>query len=189
VFRPASQTAPAFFSVAVRADGKAAALGQSIREAVLAIDADQPVYWLRSMNEWRERMLWSSDLLASMFSVFAGFALLLAVAGIYAVLAFDVARRTREIGVRRAMGADSRAILGMILARAGRQVIGGLLVGLPLAWLCSRALAGLTLKGAGSDPWVYIGVVGVLLLAVLVAGLLPTRRALRVDPMVALRDE
>jgi hypothetical protein len=121
VFRPASQTAPAFFSVAVRADGKAAALGQSIREAVLAIDADQPVYWLRSMNEWRERMLWSSDLLASMFSVFAGFALLLAVAGIYAVLAFDVARRTREIGVRRAMGADSRAILGMILARAGRQ--------------------------------------------------------------------
>ena len=189
VFRPASQAAPAFFSVAVRADGKAAALGQSIREAVLAIDADQPVYWLRSMNEWRERMLWSSDLLASMFSVFAGFALLLAVAGIYAVLAFDVARRTREIGVRRAMGADSRAILGMILARAGRQVIGGLLIGLPLAWLCSRALAGLTLKGAGSDPWVYIGVVGVLLLAVLVAGLLPTRRALRVDPMVALRDE
>lgn len=189
VFRPASQTTPAFFSVAVRADGDAAALGQSIREAVLAIDADQPVYWLRSMNEWRERMLWSSDLLASMFSIFAGFALLLAVAGIYAVLAFDVARRTREIGVRRAMGADSKAILGMILARAGRQVIGGLLIGLPLAWLCSRALAGLTLNGSGSDPWVYIGVVGVLLLAVLVAGLLPTRRALRVDPMVALRDE
>jgi len=189
VFRPASQTTPAFFSVAVRADGDAAALGQSIREAVLAIDADQPVYWLRSMSEWRERMLWSSDLLASMFSIFAGFALLLAVAGIYAVLAFDVARRTREIGVRRAMGADSKAILGMILARAGRQVIGGLLIGLPLAWLCSRALAGLTLNGSGSDPWVYIGVVGVLLLAVLVAGLLPTRRALRVDPMVALRDE
>lgn len=189
VFRPASQTTPAFFSVAVRADGDAAALGQSIREAVLAIDADQPVYWLRSMDEWRERMLWSSDLLASLFSIFAGFALLLAVAGIYAVLAFDVARRTREIGVRRAMGADSKAILGMILARAGRQVIGGLLIGLPLAWLCSRALAGLTLNGSGSDPWVYIGVVGVLLLAVLVAGLLPTRRALRVDPMVALRDE
>lgn len=189
VFRPISQMPPAFFSVAMHAQGDVAALGESVRETVRGIDADQPVYWVRSMDEWRERLLWSSELLASMFGVFAGFALLLAVAGIYAVLAFDVARRSREIGVRRAMGADARAILGMILGRATRQVLLGLLIGIPLAWLCSRALADLTLAGASTDPTVYVLVVGVLLLAVLVAGLLPARRALSVDPMVALRDE
>lgn len=189
VFRPLAQEPPAFVSVALRADGDVAALGEAMREAVRSVDADLPVYWLRPMSEWRDLMLWGSDILAMLFGVFAGFALLLAVAGIYAVLAFDVAQRTREIGVRRALGADARGVLAMILRRGTRQVLAGLAIGIPLAFVFSRVLADLMMPGASSDPWVYAGVVGVLVLAVIAAALIPARRALRVDPMVALRDE
>jgi len=189
VFRPLAQEPPAFVSVALRADGNVAALGEAMREAVHAVDADLPIYWLRPMSEWRDRMLWSSDLLAALFGMFAAFALLLAIAGIYAVLAFDVAGRTREIGVRRALGADARGVLAMILRRGSRQVLAGLAIGIPLAFGFSRVLTGLVMPGATSDPRVYAGVVGVLLLAAVAAALVPARRALRVDPMVALRDE
>jgi predicted permease len=189
VFRPLAQEPPGFVSVALRAEGDVAALGEAMREAVRTVDADLPIYWLRPMSEWRDRMLWSSDLLAALFGLFAGFALLLAIAGIYAVLAFDVARRTREIGVRRALGADARGVLAMILRRGSRQVLAGLAIGIPLAFGFSRVLTGLVMPGATSDPWVYAGVVGVLLSASVAAALVPARRALRVDPMVALRDE
>jgi predicted permease len=189
VFRPLAQQPPAFVSLAVRADGDVAALGEALRDAVRGVDADLPVYWLQPMAEWRDRVLWGTDILAALFGMFAGFALLLAVAGIYAVLAFDVARRSREIGVRRALGADARGVLALIFRRGTRQVLAGLAIGIPLAFGFSRVLAGLMMPGAGSDPRVYAGVVLVLLLAAVAAALVPARRALKVDPMVALRDE
>ncbi len=189
VFRPLSQDPPAFVSFALRADGDVAALGEDIREAVRAVDADLPVYWLRPMSEWRDRLLWGSDILAMLFGVFAGFALLLAAAGIYAVLAFDVAQRTREIGVRRALGADAGGVLALVLRRGARQVVAGLAIGIPLAFVFSRALASLVMPGADSDPRVYAVVTGVLAVIVVAATLIPARRALRVDPLLALRDE
>lgn len=189
VFRPLAQNPPAFVSVALSADGDVAALSESMRDAVRSVDADLPVYWLRPMSEWRDKLFWGSDILAMLFSIFAGFALLLAVAGIYAVLAFDVARRTREIGVRRALGADVHNVLAMVLRRGGMQVLAGLVIGVPLALLFSRALAGLMMPGTDTDPIVYIAVIAALLLAVVAAAIVPARRALRVDPMVALRDE
>ena len=189
VFRPIAQDPTAFVSIAVRADGDVAGLSQAMRDAVRSVDADLPVYWLRPMSEWRDVLFWGSDILALLFTVFAGFALLLAVAGIYAVLAFDVARRTREIGVRRVLGADVGNVLAMVLRRGSLQVIAGLAIGVPLAMLFARVLAGLMMPGAGNDPLVYAGVVVALLLAVLVAAIVPARRALRVDPMVALRDD
>ncbi len=188
VFRPIAQNPPAFVSFALRADGDVGALGESVRQAISAVDADLPVYWLRPMREWQDRILWGSDILAHLFGAFALFALLLAVAGIYAVLAFDVTRRTREIGVRRALGASARGVLAMVLRRGAVQVLVGVAIGAPLAILFSRALASLLMPGAQDDPRVYLGVVGVLLLAVVIAAAIPARRALRVDPMVALRD-
>ena len=134
-------------------------------------------------------MFWGSDILANLFTVFAGFALLLAVAGIYAVLAFDVAQRSREIGVRRAMGADTRGVLTMVLRRGVVQVLIGIAIGTPLALAFARALDSMVITGTAADPQIYFGVAGVLLLAVIAAALIPARRALRVDPMVALRQE
>jgi putative ABC transport system permease protein len=189
VFRPISQNPSGIVSFALRADGDVAALSEAVRNAVSATDANLPVYWLRSMNEWREQILWGTNILANMFGVFAGFALLLAVAGIYAVLAFDVTRRTREIGVRRALGASARSVLAMVLYRGGRQVLIGFAIGLPLALVFSQLLSSMVMPGSQSDPLVYLTVVGVLAIAVALAALLPAQRALRIDPMVALRHE
>ena len=189
VYRPLAQDPPAFVSFALRASGDAGALGESVRGAVRSIDADLPVYWLRPIEEWRARIFWGTDLLARMFGAFAVFAVLLAAAGIYAVLAFDVTRRTREIGLRRALGAPAGSVLAMVLRRGGRQIAVGLAAGLPLAFAFTAMLAQMLMPGSRSDPLVYLAVVGVLGVAVLFAAWLPARRALRVDPMVALRNE
>ncbi len=189
VFRPISQNPPSIVSFAVRADGDVAALSESVRAAVTAVDANLPVYWLQGMNQWRDKMLWGSNILANLFGVFAMFALLLAVAGIYAVLAFDVNARTREIGVRRALGAGTRGVLGMVFKRGARQVIIGLVIGIPLALAFSRLLGAVVMPGASNDPLVYATVIAALAIALLFAALIPARRALRVDPMVALRNE
>src|SRR5690606_13220027 len=165
------------------------ALGESVRDAVSAVDANLPVYWLQGMNQWREKMLWGSNIMADLFGVFAVFALLLAVAGIYAVLAFDVNARTREIGLRRALGAGTRGVLGMVLKRGARQVVIGLVIGIPLALAFSRLLGAVVMPGAANDPLVYATVIAALAIALLFAALIPARRALRVDPMVALRNE
>ena len=124
-----------------------------------------------------------------MIGAFAGFALLLAGAGIYAVLAFDVNRRTREIGLRRALGASAGSVLGSVLRRAARQIAMGLAIGVPLALLFSQAPSTLLTPGSQADPRVYLAVIAALVLVLLLAAILPVRRALRVDPMVALRDE
>lgn len=189
VFRPISQNPPAIVSFALRADGDVAALSEPVRNAVAAVDANLPVYWLQGMNQWKDKMLWGTNILASLFGVFAVFALLLAVAGIYAVLAFDVNARTREIGVRRALGAGTRGVLGLVFKRGARQVIVGLLIGVPLAFAFSRLLGAVVMPGASNDPLVYAIVIAALAIALLFAALIPARRALRVDPMVALRNE
>jgi len=189
VYRPLAQDPASFVSFALRANGDTAALAGATRETVRSIDANLPVYWLRPMEEWRARIFWGADLLASRFGVFAIFAVLLAAAGIYAVLAFDVTRRTREIGVRRALGAPNGSVLSMVLRRGGKQVAIGLALGLPLAFAFTTMLAQMLMPGSRTDPLVYLAVVAVLGIAVLLAAWLPVRRALRVDPMVALRNE
>ena len=189
VYRPLAQDPAAFVSFALSARGDAGSLGESVRTAVRALDPNLPVYWLRPMEEWRALIFWGSDLLARMFAAFVVFAVLLAAAGIYAVLAFDVTLRTREIGVRRALGASAARVLAMVLQRGGRQVAIGLGIGLPLAFAFTALLAQMLMPGSRSDPLVYAVVIGVLALAVLLAAWLPARRALRIEPMTALRSE
>ncbi len=189
IYRPLAQDPPAFLSFAVHARGDAGALGESVRHAVRGLDANLPVYWLRPMQEWRDKMFWGADILANMFGVFALFAVLLAAAGIHAVLAFDVTARTREIGVRRALGAPAGSVLTMVLRRCMRQVVIGLAIGLPLAWGFTLLLGQMLMPGARSAPGMVAAVIAVLSLAVVLAAWLPARRALRVDPMVALRSE
>jgi hypothetical protein len=189
VFRPLTQDPAASISFAVRADGQAAALSEAVRAAVASVDADLPVYWMRSMADWRAQTFWPQTMLMRVFGTFATFALILAISGIYAVLAFDVAGRVAEIGLRRALGADTRGVLNLVMRRAGRQVAIGLLIGLPLAAIFSMLLSRSLMPGTSVDPWVYLSALLVLLVAVALAATLPLRRALRVDPVVALRHE
>lgn len=189
LFRPLAQAPSNIVSFALRTDGDPQALAEAVRAAVTSVDANLPVYWLRPMEAWRAGLMWGPDILANLFGAFALFALLLTAAGVYAVLAFETTQRTREIGVRRALGAPAGTIVAMTLRRGGRQVLVGLLIGVPLALAFAQLLGGVMMPGAQTDPGVYVAVVLVLALVLVLAAVLPTRRALRVDPLVALRDE
>jgi predicted permease len=133
VFRPLRQDAVISLGFAIRADTQSPALSGAVRREVAAIDADLPVFWMRSMEDVRAQTFWPQTMLTRMFGIFAVFALVLAISGIHAVLAFEVAGRTGEIGLRRALGADDRNVFSLILNSAGWQVVVGLLIGIPLA--------------------------------------------------------
>ena len=189
VFLPMAQQPSSFMSFAVRTDGDPYLLADAVRAAVQRVDADLPVYWLRTMDDWLDIALWDSQLLMKLFGTFAVFALVLAVSGIYAVLAYAVSQRTREIGVRRALGARDPGILRMVLAQGGVQLGIGLAAGLLLALGFGKLLSNFLFEVQGFDPVTFFGVAVMLAASSMLAGLVPARRALRVQPMVALRYE
>jgi putative ABC transport system permease protein len=141
------------------------------------------------MDDWFAIAMWDHHLLAKLFGVFAAFALVLAASGIYAVLAYSVSQRTREIGVRRALGARNPGILRMVLAQGGVQLGIGLGAGMVLALGFGKLLSNFLFELGSFDPVTFFGVAAVLAAVSVVAGVVPARRALRVQPMVALRYE
>ena len=153
------------------------------------VDADTPLYWVRDFAGVIRNQTLGERMVAQSFGVFGLLALLLAGAGLYGVVASGVAQRTREIGVRRALGAPSRQMLRSLFGRIFWQLgIGlgiGLLLGIPFAQTLSASLPGM----ASGNTLIIVTVLGVLILAALIAVIVPARRALRVDPMVALRHE
>lgn len=189
VFLPLAQSPGSFLSFAVRTSADPYLAADAVRAAVRAVDADLPVYWLRSMDDWLDIAMWDARLLAKLFGTFAVFALLLAMSGIYAVLAYAVNQRVREIGVRRALGARDRGILRMVLSQGGVQLGIGLAIGFLLALGFGRVLANFLFDLPGFDPVTFCGVALLLGLVSALAGWLPARRALRVEPMAALRYE
>jgi predicted permease len=189
VYLPLAQDDARFASFAVKVEGDPYALSGAVRRAVLEIDRDLPVYWLRTLEDWLSIALFDFRLIGTLFGIFAAFALLLSAAGIYAVLAFAVGTRTREIGVRRALGAQDRGILRMVLGQGTRQLTIGLGIGLVLAAGFAQALSAVLLDISTFDPVTYLAVLVVLAAATVLASAVPAWRALRVDPMEALRYE
>jgi len=189
VFLPMAQEPSPFMSFAVRTQGDPDALQDAVRAAVQRVDPDLPVYWLRTMEDWLQIAMWDHHLLATLFGMFAVFALVLAVSGIYAVLAYAVSQRTREIGVRRALGARDPGIVRMVLAQGGVQLAIGLGIGLLLALGFGKLLSGFLFELQSFDALTFFGVAAVLAAVSVLAGFIPARRALRVQPMVALRYE
>jgi putative ABC transport system permease protein len=178
-----------FMDVAVRARGDAAGLTGAVRGAVAGVDAQVSSGNAHTMNELmsesmaRER---STSLVAGAFSLVA---LLLASVGIYGVISYMVTQRTREIGIRIALGANRRDVLRMIVSRGMGLALAGVGAGLAASFALTRAMSGLLYGVSATDPLVY-AVVSLLLASVaLVACLVPARRAARVDPIIALRYE
>jgi ABC-type antimicrobial peptide transport system permease subunit len=126
---------------------------------------------------------------ALLFAAFAGVALALGVIGIYGVLSFVVTKRTREIGIRLALGARRRDAVKPVLAEGAWVSTAGLVLGLAAARVATRVLSGQLYGVTPADPATYVAVAGVMLLVTLVACWIPTRRALRVDPLIAMRSE
>ena len=126
---------------------------------------------------------------ASLFSIFAALALLLGAVGIYGVISYVVAQRTREIGIRLALGARGKEVLFMIVGQSARLALLGVAIGLTGALLLTRLMGSLLFAVAPSDPLIYTVVAALLLMVASAASYVPARRAMRVDPVVALRHE
>lgn len=186
---PLRQHPNRFATIAVRTRGDAAAFAPQLAAVVRAEDAHTPVYWPRTQQRAIEMGRVGPVVLTQIFTGVGLLALVLAAAGLYGVLAFAVAQRTREIGIRRAIGAGRGEIVGAIGKRVLWQVALGLAIGVALGLPWSAVLANPMLHTRGYDLAIFAGVVAVIALVAIVASLAPLRRALRVDPIVALRYE
>jgi putative ABC transport system permease protein len=171
----------------VRSERDPLLLASSLQETVRQLDANIPVYDLKTMNRVVEEDLFSARMVAVLSACFAGLAALLAALGIYGVLAYVVVQRTREIGIRMALGALASNVRLLILKEVGSMVLIGVAVGLPLAYGLARFSESLLFGVHAGDPLVYALGLGLIALIALAACFIPARRATRVDPLVALR--
>ena len=173
----------------VRTKGDPAALGAAARGAVQSIDADQPVADLRPMTQFLAESVGRARFSATLLGVFALLALVLAGVGVYGVMSYAVAQRTHEIGVRVALGAQTRDVLRLVVGHGMALAGAGLAAGLLGAFALTRLLSSLLFQVSTTDLATYATLTGFLLLVSLAACLVPARRATKVDPRVALRYE
>jgi ABC-type antimicrobial peptide transport system permease subunit len=164
-------------------------LGTAFRKEVAALDQDMPIYNLRSLEERLDINNWMQKVFGSLFGIFALIALLLASVGLYAVIAHSVSQRTQEIGLRMALGASGPTILQLIFSQGMVQVAIGLVIGLGAAIGLTRALGFLLVQVSPGDPVTLVFVSLVLTGTAVLGCLIPAFRAMRVDPVVALRHE
>jgi putative ABC transport system permease protein len=176
-------------SVVLKSRLTPAALAGSIREQVRSLDAAQPIHNVRTIQEIRDNSLASERLNLSVLGVSALVALTLSVVGLYGVLAYSVARRQREIGVRTALGAQSRDVLRLVLGQGMRLTALGILLGIVSAFWLTRWLSSLLFEITPLDPATFSAVSVLLLAVALTACWIPARRAASIDPMQALRDQ
>ncbi len=184
---PHPQLAYSAMTLTVRTTGDPAAMAPAVEREVHAIDKDQPLGDVRTMDQWLARSLAQARFSSTLLSVFAGLALLLAAVGVYGVVAYAVSQRTSEIGIRLALGADSRDIRRMIVGDAASLATMGLGVGVVLALALGRVLTSLLYETSNTDPLTFAAVVGILGTVALAAGYIPARRASRIAPVEALR--
>lgn len=175
--------------LAVRTDLKPEAIVPELREAMRRASPDLADSKFTTMDQIVEDSYGNQRLAAELLEIFAGSALLLCIAGIYGLLAYLVAQRTREMGVRIALGAQRWNVMGLILRQAAWMLTGGLALGLGLAWIASRGLRSFLYDVKPNDPWIMAAVTALLLVSGLAAAWWPARKASRVDPMEALRAE
>jgi putative ABC transport system permease protein len=173
----------------LRTNGDPQALASSIRAAVRETDGSLPVYSLRPMSEVVERSMVQPKFLALLLATFSGIALFLAAIGIYGVMAYSVAQRTQEIGVRMALGAQKLHVLRLVFGQGMLMLLIGTVIGVLGAFALTRVMNTLLFEVTATDPLTYAGVIGILTVVALLACYIPARRAAKVDPLVALRYE
>jgi putative ABC transport system permease protein len=175
--------------VAARTEGDPAALAPAVRRESQAVDASQPLYQVITMEEVLSQLISTQRLSTTLLTFFAAVALLLAGVGIYGVMSYAVTQRRHEIGVRMALGARPRDVLRMVVGQGMVLTLIGLVVGLLGAFALTRVMSSLLYGVSATDPFVYLAVSLALAAVALLANLVPARRAMRVDPLVALRYE
>jgi predicted permease len=180
-------------SLAIRTTTEPMTLANVVQKQVLAVDPQQPVYRIRTMNEYLASSLERRRLSMLLLAIFAGAALALAAIGIYGITSYSVAQRSQEMGVRLALGASRggilRLVLGQSLTLAAVGVVAGLIGSFILTGLLASTLSGMLFNTTAIDPLTFGAVAAILIAVTVLASYLPARRATRVDPMVALRYE
>jgi putative ABC transport system permease protein len=175
--------------ISVRTGGDPASMANSIAAAVRSVDSDLPLDQVRTMEQLVDESLAGDRFATALFAAFAAVALTLAAIGIYGVMAFAVAQRTHEIGLRMALGAGPQQVLRLILQEGMLLALGGLVVGLAGAYFVGRLMRTVLYQVSEMDPAAISAVTVMLLFSALLACYIPARRATQVDPMVALREE
>jgi ABC-type antimicrobial peptide transport system permease subunit len=189
MYEPFAQRAMSSMTIVVRGTGDPAAMVPDIRARLAAVDAEQPLGDVKPMSQIVSESVARQRFAVVLLSIFAGVALLLAIVGIYGVISDAVTQRTREIGIRLALGARSSDCIRLMMRQGILPVAIGLVVGLAGAFAASRVIASLLYEVSATDPTTLGGVTALIGGVALVASYLPARRVTRVDPMVALRSE
>jgi putative ABC transport system permease protein len=192
VYIPLAQTQSIFahwLNVAIRSDAPGPTLTAALRAAVLSIDPDQPISAVISAPDAIEELMRGFTMVAALLTVFSAIGLALSAVGIYGVIANLVAQRTSEIGIRMALGAQSRDVLWLVLGQGVRLSVAGCAIGLACAWGINQLLRSLVPAIPGGDPVALVAVALLLAAIALFACWLPARKATKVNPVIALRSE
>ena len=183
-YQPALNT-----GLTIRVSGPPAQIVPSVREQIRQADSTLPLFEVRTTEELRQLSYWQFALFGSMFATFGVVALVLASVGVYGVLSYSVSQRIQEIGVRMALGAERRNVLALIIGYGLKLATIGTVVGLVGAWGVTRFISTLLYNVTATDPLSFGGVALFLTLTAAIASYLPARRAMAVDPIVALRND
>ena len=190
VYVPIEQdTAPLTIGYVLRTANEPMAFVEAAKREVRAVDRAMPVYLVRTMTEIVEGLDWRTRFVMSLLAIFSVLSLLLAVTGIYAALSYVVSQRTREIGVRLAIGAQRRDIFKLVIAQGMRLTLVGVVIGSVAAVALTRLMASLLFGVSATDPLTFVMFAMLLMVVALLACYVPARRATRVDPILALRQE
>ena len=176
-------------NLVVRSAVDPASLTSAVRAAVATIDKDQPIFDVYTMQQLVDDSISTRRLTLVLLGIFSALALILAAIGIYGVMAYTVALRTQEIGIRMALGAQQKDVLRLVLGQGARIAFFGVAIGLAVAAALARLLSNLLFSVSASDPLTFAAVAVLLVAVALLACYIPARRALRVDPIIALRHE
>jgi predicted permease len=182
-----AQNAPPVAMVAIRTQGDPLGFTKAVREQVQALDRDQPIALVRTMDDLVEEEVGQRRLLVILLGSFALVALLLALIGIYGIIAYSVTQRTQEMGIRRALGARQSDILGLVMGQGLRLAFAGVAVGIAAAFGLTRLMTAVLFRVTPTDPATFVAVALLFVLVALAASYIPARRATRIDPMAALR--
>jgi ABC-type antimicrobial peptide transport system permease subunit len=175
-------------SIALRGPASIASV-MSVRKVVAALDPDVPVFAAASMDAVLSKPTWPLRVFGTLFVIFGFVSLILAAIGLYAVMAYSVSRRVREMGIRMALGATAGAVIRLVCRQGAMQIVIGMSIGLLFGAAFVRAIRMLLFEVQPNDPVVFALVAGVLGVAAFVACLIPAIRATQVDPLTALRTD
>jgi len=189
MYTPFVQAPWPFLATVVRTTAAPQSAAGSLRQALARLDPEQAAGEIRTLDEYVARSMATPRFTAILIGAFAGLALLLAGFGLYGVMAYSVAQRRREIGIRMALGAREADVRSLVAGQALRMGAAGVTIGLVGALLVTRILDSLLFGVTAGDPATFAGVSAVLMTVLIVAAYLPARRATRLDPIVALRAD